>query len=463
MIKGGGLYNELVEYAENKPYPFHMPGHKGAGLFLDGVNPLLCDITEITGFDNLQSPEGLILQSQRAWARLLGADESFFCVNGTTGANIAALLSAAADGQRVIVARNCHKSVYSALVFTGAVPVYIYPEMGDGMCGRVSPDEVRRAVRDNPESRAVVVTSPTFAGSVSDIQAIAEAAHSEGMLLIVDEAHGAHLAFSPYFPSGALSHGADIVTHSIHKTLPSLTQTSVVSIKRGRADRARLAAALAMVQSTSPSYLLMASLDYCRRFLETEGEKAFADYIKRLEDIRGFCGGLNNIRLFDGGRLYDRGKLLLGCSGGGYKAAQILREDYNIELEMAEADYLLAMTSVMDTDSGFAQFKRGLAAADASISLCASEPVYWEAIELPRSATPREAFFCAKEEVELGCAAGRISGGFITPYPPGIPIAAPGELITEDAVIIINRLIKQGAAVHGVSAEGKIQAVERAR
>ena len=281
------LYNKLISYAESGTSPFHMPGHK-MGRGIGEYDIFKTDITEINGFDNLHNPDGIIKDAQEKYASLFGAKKTFFCVNGATGALQAAIMSVCGPNDTVIMARNCHRSVYSAMILTGSKTVYVFPQYcgKSDMPGGILPEDIEKAAKDNQNAKAVVITSPTAAGIVSDVEKIAEIAHRNNMVLIVDEAHGSHFKFNENFPKTALEMGADIVVQSAHKTLPAPTQTAVVHIGSDRTDCERLRETLSITETSSPSYIFMAMLDRCRDFIEKNGKKEYADFSKFIIEER---------------------------------------------------------------------------------------------------------------------------------------------------------------------------------
>ena len=263
------LYDKLMAYSISGHYGFHMPGHKRNTALLGTGLPYGLDITEIDGFDDLHHARGIIREGQECAAKLYHADESHYLVNGSTVGLLSAILGSTRPGDRVIIARNCHKSVYNAIFLNDLKPVYIYPDMipGTDICGPVSAAQAAALIREYPDAKAVIITSPTYDGIVSDVAAIAEEAHKNGIPLILDEAHGAHFGFHPYFPKNGNQLGADLVIHSLHKTMPSLTQTALLHMNGELADRDNVRRYLHMLQSSSPSYILMASIDQCIRLI----------------------------------------------------------------------------------------------------------------------------------------------------------------------------------------------------
>lgn len=490
------LYQTLRKYAAGDVYPCHMPGHKRnpeggemAGFF--GI-----DITEIEGFDNLHHAEGILREAQERANRLYGADETFFLVNGSTAGILAAVMAAARPGEEILIARNCHRSVYHAALMQDLKVHYYRPKMIQeyDICDGVSAEEIGRLLDDHPAIKAVVITSPTYEGIISDVAKIAAAVHDRDKILIVDEAHGAHL--DPHM-GGAVAAGADLVIHSLHKTLPSLTQTALLHVNGGRVNRDRLHGYLAMVQSSSPSYILMAGMDACVRFLEKEGKERFAffreqreNFLKKTENLRYLAIGKmtdlseNEYALLD----WDMGKILISVKDAGMTGKQLsdmLRDDYHMELEMAAATYGLALMTWMDTAEGWQRLADALLLIDDRIEKersgqtrrlikAAKEGMLQEsgpagewpqgtaraAAGLPRTVmTLAQAFHSEHEEVLIKEAADRISADFINLYPPGIPLAVPGEKLTKMLLDHIAENVRKGFTVQGLSAAGKVSVV----
>ena len=455
----------LEGYVQKGQYPFHMPGHKGGrlGAFKE-IGQL--DITEIAGFDNLHQPTGIIHEAQLRLAEITGANESFFLVNGATCGLEAAVLAVCSPGDNVIVARNCHRSVYSALVLAGVHPIYIQPETEpiSGLAGGISPEKLLEIMQRCPHCKAVIITSPTYEGFTSDIKKIQGLACERGMVLIVDEAHGSHFGFHDGFPKSALQCKADIVVQSYHKTLPALTQSAVMHVGGERVDTIRLRQALQMVQTSSPSYLLLASLDECVDFIMHKGKNAFDEYIRRLSAIRNDLVALQNIHLINKQLIgtasifdIDLGKLcflLPVCQYTGGDAMDYLRRNHQMELEMAGRHHILAMTSLADSQEGFERLKLGMLDLDMRIKKAnktlKTVSYAYEDDSFPAMAlSPREGFFASKQSVAIECAVGRICGEFIIPYPPGIPLLVPGEWITNSSVQKIKEALKFGIAMSG--------------
>lgn len=387
------LYDELKAYADSDYYGFHMPGHKRNRDVTGAVLPYEIDITEIEGFDDLHHAGGILKQAQERAAKVFHAEESCFLINGSTAGILSAILGCTQRGDRILVARNCHKSVYHAIYMNELEPVYLYPEYQEcGVNGAVSPQEVRCILeQDFSEGekkrgdgrgniRAVVITSPTYDGIVSDIGQIAGIVHSYKIPLIVDEAHGAHFGFHPYFPENANTKGADVVIHSIHKTLPSLTQTALIHMNGVIVSRERIKKYLDIMQTSSPSYVLMAGMDACISLLDSEKkEPLFENYVRLLRSVRGKLGKMRHLRLVDlaetkeicqissGYVLQDYSKILISVKNTKYSGKQLydrLLKEFHLQMEMAAGSYVLAMTSAADTEEGFARLAEALLQID---------------------------------------------------------------------------------------------------
>ena len=459
------LYQYLKEYSK-EIYPMHMPGHK-RNFSIVGETPLKeIDVTEVDGTDDLHDPEGIILKSMEKTAELYG---SYFCryvVNGSTCGILSAIYAFTERGDRVLVARNCHKSVYNAINICGLLPVYVTPEYDDefSINGSISPALVEKALNEYPDIKLCVLTSPTYEGVVSNISAISKILHEKNIPLAVDEAHGAHLGFSEYFPKGAIKSGADCVIHSTHKTLPCLTQTAAVHICKSlwegeelqEACR-KLTEALGIFETSSPSYVLMSSIDQCMNYLSENSAKAFESYKNMLEDFSEKAKDLKYIKILCKGNDkkenhksfydFDSGKLVISLKNtslGGAEFEKILREKYKIQTEMTSLNYCVAMTSFCDSEKGFERLFNALSHIDqeygAENIFINENTMGGKIIEPPVSIY--EARKCQKEYVSLEEAEGKICGEYVFAYPPGIPIFAPGELISKELTEEIKSLYK---------------------
>ena len=464
------LYKELEDYSHKDYYPFHMPGHKRNPFSVDGKFPFERDITEIDGFDNLHHPEGILKRAQEGAARLYGSKECFFSVNGSTAAILSAISAAVSRGGQILMGRNCHKAVYHALYLMNLKPIYIYPQTEEhlGINGGISPSRVERELEENKEIQAIILTSPTYDGIVSDIKKIAEIAHRYQIPLIVDEAHGAHLRFSDYFPVSAVDLGADVVIQSLHKTLPSMTQTAVLHLLSDRVDREKIQRFMGIYQSSSPSYILMASIDACMEKMEKDGEKMYREYIGMLKDVRRRLSACKHIRLvgedligsrgvFD----YDRSKLIFSAKKSsltGKELYQILLERYHLQMEMESENYVLAITSVGDTEEGFLRLCEAIEEIDrkeaGSYQPEEEEEIFKDSlsnIKMKQVMTITQAMEAPVKKYALTESIGQISAEFVYLYPPGIPLLVPGELITGQFVRNVRRYMEKGLNIQGLS------------
>jgi len=423
----------MQDYLGKDIYPFHMPGHKRNHMFFP-VGLADFDMTEIPGMDILHSATGIIRHLQDAIADFYGADESFLLVNGSTAGIIAAICATCNDGSKLYAARNGHVSMYNGMALAGASPIYIMPEITpDGLVCGINPNMV-----DNIEHGAtVLIVSPTYEGFVSDIEAIAEKVHARDGILIVDEAHGAHFSFHDMFPTSALDLGADIVVQSFHKTLPALGQMAVLHVKGTRVDLARINFFLQAVQTTSPSYMLMAQLDYALNMLWKRPE-LFDMYANRLTALRNAlaAGDSDAIRLSGTEKagqygIYDidMGKLLFHVP---YDISKILASDYRIQIEMAGGNHMLAMTSVADTDEGMQRLWAAIGSLNIKLTSQKhmQQPIY-KPINPEIVIPPRQAISCPTKLVPWEESPGHVAAEIVATYPPGIAYVAPGERIPE--------------------------------
>lgn len=430
------IYNNLIEYTNEKYYPFHMPGHKRNTELMDMVNPYSIDITEIDGFDDLHSPEGIIHEVIEKAAYLYSAEETFFCVNGSTGGLLGSITACMGNRKKILIARNCHKSVYNAVLLNHLEPIYIYPEWKEkwNINSQISPQSVEKLLMTNCDVGIVVITSPTYEGMVSDIEKIAEVVHKFNIPLLVDEAHGAHFGFNNAFPKSSIQLGADIVVQSLHKTLPCFTQTAMVHINSRFVNKEQVKKYINIFQTTSPSYLFMASIGQCIHLLEEKRESLFKSYVDKLQEFYQKCEQLNCIELLreETGQK-DLGKLVISVKNStmtGKWLYDILRNKYYLQMEMAADHYVIAMTSIADTKEGFDSLWNALKEIDCLLEQIKREKInvkydYPSMVYTPWVAEGKEA-----ETVYICKSEGRITKEYIYLYPPGIPILVPGEQIS---------------------------------
>lgn len=423
--------------------PMHMPGHKRGTLLAPYLRDLgaALDLSEIEGLDNLHRPEGILRESMQMAAGLYGAAASFYLVGGSTVGILAGVRALTRPGDKVILQRASHLAVHNAIALCQLDPVYLYPpRLPDaGITGSLSGEALAQAIAGHPDARLLVISCPSYEGVLSDLPALTALAHKAGMRVMVDAAHGAHLGLSKLFPPGAVASGADIVVQSLHKTLPSLTQTAIAHAC-DPIVASRLAAQLDVFQTSSPSYLLLASIDGCVRLLRERGDELFGFWRAMLDRFRAQTDDLRSLRVFDGRDPlvfdHDPGKLPVICRGAGITGRRLmarLREEYHIELEMAFDDCALAMTGMGDEEGSLLRLSRALHALDKGLVPAKYAPLMPD-IKPHRAFLPHEALAREAELVPLALCLGRVSAEYLSIYPPGAPVLVPGESIDGEAL-----------------------------
>ncbi|AEF92944.1 Arginine decarboxylase [Desulfotomaculum nigrificans CO-1-SRB] len=462
------LWEALIKHRLSQAAQLHVPGHRGgqgmAPEFLDLAGTGLCqiDLTEIPGLDDLHHPQGPIAEAQKLAAELYQADKSFFMVNGTSGGLMALILTCCGQGNKILVPRNAHRSVISGLILSGAMPVYYCPPGIKEFACLAGPDagQIEQYLKQFPETRAVVCVHPTYYGVAGDIAAVAEVCHSRGIPLLVDEAHGAHLKFHPDLPPDALSCGADAVAQSTHKLGGSLTQSSLLHLKSNLINDDRLADALRMVQSTSPSYLLMASLDVARRQLARQGRELLDKAVSLARWCRQELARISGVRVLDqqylggsGAKYLDVTRLtvsLLEAGISGYRAAELLAQKYGVMVEMADYAGIVAIISIGTTRK---DVERLVKAVKSIVTAETGSPLPLQpALNLPEPVvrlSPREAWFKEGKPVPLKQSLGKISAETVAVYPPGIPVLCPGEEITGPVLEYLAAVQQGGFHIQG--------------
>jgi len=475
------LDQKLQNNSNSDCYPFHMPGHKRRTI--DFSNLYSLDITEIEGFDNLHHPQGILKEAQQRAADLYDAKETFYLVNGSTAGILSAISAALPRLGTLLMSRNSHRSAYHAACLRGLETVYLLPAATEfGISGSVSPAHVAKALEDLPQIAAVFITSPTYDGVTSDIRTIAEIVHAYDFPLIVDEAHGAHFAFSDEFPESALSCGADLVIQSLHKTLPSFTQTALLHVNSDRIDRDILKHFLSVYQTSSPSYLLMMSMDQCIRFMGKKGTDFMEKYIQQLKSFYQQAKSLKHLKVFDKTSVseeicfdHDMSKILISVGDSemtGQKLYHKLLNSYHLQMEMCAGHYTTALTSIMDTPEGFQRLSRALKEIDEKISVSKNgsktdaKVIYGKrpgrsklltSIDIFQNPKPQMPIALAieqpSERLSLKASTGHISQEFVYLYPPGIPLIAPGEILTGKIIRVIDQCQNLCLSVEGLSDE----------
>lgn len=473
----------LLEHASRKSVSFHMPGHKGSDLykrFGQGdflQNMMGCDITEITGADNLFQSESIIKEAQDQYAKLYDVKKSYLLINGTSGGLIAAIMATVPKGKKLIMARNSHKSVFNALNLADIQPVYAYPEILaksgisgiSGISGAILPEEIEALLKANPDAEAVILPSPNYYGICSDIEAIAKVVHDHDKVLIVDQAHGAHLKFFSKFavkgfPLSAEEAGADIIVNSIHKTLASFTQSAVLNVNSDRIDPYTLEDKLQAIQSTSPSYLLMASLDINRQILADHGRELMGEWADNINLFYENAGKIKGLSYIDKVPGMDWTKINISFERLGLTGADLekLLMDRNIFVELYSGNLVMCMTGIGNTRSDIEKLLVALREISASrnhVELLAGEPAEVDVLssgEYKRAKIypiPTERF-----KVPLLEAEGLVCASSLIPYPPGIPLICPGEIYEKETLIYLKSLRDHGGKVIGIGDDGNILA-----
>ena len=440
----------LRENARSGTLPMHMPGHKRNAAFLGGELPYELDITEISDFDDLHDMSGVLRALADSAAALYGAAAAFPMVNGSTGGILAAVRAAAGymPGGSIVMSRFSHKSVYNAAELCALSPVYLMPEQD----GRISPSDVETAIQSTGDIRCVIITSPSYDGVVSDIAAIAEITRAHGVPQIVDAAHGAHFGFSEHFPQNATRLGADVEIVSLHKTLPALTQSSLLLVGGGALiATSELERQLRVFETSSPSYVLLASIDRCLKLLCEDSGSLFDAHADNLRYFYDKMCDLKNLSVRNtlGNTGYDMGKVIISTNSSnitGKKLKKLLLEQHNIELEMAMPDYALAMTSICDMRASFEQLGGALLQIDAGLQCEKRSDV--ESYSCPsRVMTPVEARRKIGEPVLFRHAARRVAIEYVWSYPPGVPLLVPGEAVDDGVVRYVEALQAEGIDV----------------
>lgn len=463
------LFTAMKNYIADKAMAFHTPGHKQGKGIPDEMREIIMpdglkmEVSLMEELDDIHGATGCIKEAQDLAADLYGADESRFFINGTTGAIHAMLLTALNPGDKVIVPRNAHRSVLGGLVLVGATPVFIQPEIDEklGIAMSITPNEVQKVISENPEAKALVMVYPTYYGVAGDIKKIAQIVHENDMVLLVDEAHGPHLLFSDRLPMQALDAGADIVAQSTHKILGSMTQTSLLHMKKNRVDVERFNKMCSLVQSTSPNYLLMASLDTARKQMATNGRELVEKAVDLAENLRRRINEIDGLYCFGKEYMNSAGKFALdvtkltvsvrelGISGA--QAEHILRHKYKIQCELSDFYNLLFIISYADGQYECDYLYNALKSlAEEFIGKKQKELVQIKLPSLPEYVlSPREAMFKQTKKVEFKQSAGKIAGEMITFYPPGIPIIYPGEKISKEIIDYVDLQKNNGGNVIG--------------
>ncbi|MDF1617597.1 aminotransferase class I/II-fold pyridoxal phosphate-dependent enzyme [Petrocella sp. FN5] len=456
------LYDHLKSY-NHKIYPMHMPGHKG-GRYRLVKDAYTIDVTEVPGTDHLYQASGILKESMDYISKLYGTKRTIFLVNGSTMGILSAIGGIHEAEDTVLVARNCHQSVYHGITLFKLKPLYIYPEVTQfGLVGGIDPRKVEEILIANPKILSFIMTSPTYEGFISDIESIGKICNRYNVILIVDEAHGAHLPFSKSLPDSAIKLGADIVIHSMHKTLPTFTQSALMHLNLEKESERKVLRMLQMLQTSSPSYIMMAQMDLCIRQLMYQ-EKLWTSHLKHLEKVHKVLNKMKSIRSLNTYRSIEEGIiakdpykhiLLFDKSDiSGHDCNHLLRKKYNIQLELSSKVHALGFFSIADSKSALASYAKAIRAIDKKLKpLKKSTKIVSGFDRNQKSLEPYEAFAKNSERIPLHQSVDRIAASMITPYPPGIPMVVPGERITEDLIKQIYKWEEEGLEILGYEDE----------
>jgi len=473
-MKKSILKKQLDHLNKNNHFRFHMPGHKGSGNDFDIFT---YDTTEIPGADNLHDPKGVIAEVQEKCAKVYGSEETAILVNGSTTGIQSAILGACSPGEKLIVPANCHRSVFGALALGRIEGVFITPEFDEvmGFAKEVSLDCVKEAIIKYPQSRGMVLTNPTYYGTTSDVKAIGEFLHGLGKFLIVDEAHGAHLHFHKELPMDAIAAGADVSIQSTHKILGSLTQSSLIHFQGSRINRQLVKFFLSLLQSSSPSYPLMISVEEAVDQACEKGEEIFKKIIDAHEDFSKNQSPNAPIFLYkghDSDSGYDQSKWLFHTRGiPGGLVEEILLKTYGIQCELSGNDHVLAMTGIGTTQSDLGALTRAI--DDLNKKILSGEFKDHAIISSPVLPTEKliagalktevplwKGIYDEKEKCPLAEANGRLAGDFIIPYPPGIPVLLPGSRINKEMIAGLSHLMDNGIIIVGINKNRELLLLE---
>ena len=476
------LLEALQTLTQRHHAPFYAPGHKqGQGIpqplaDLLGMSVFRADLPELPDLDNLFTPEGVILEAEKLAAAAFGAEQTWFLVNGSTAGVMAAILATCNAGDKIILPRNIHQSAIAGLVLSGAIPIFINPEydLVTDLAYSITPAAVAAALKRYPDAKAVMIVYPTYQGVCGDVKAIAELTHQHNIPLLVDEAHGPHFAFHPDLPPSALSMGADLAVQSTHKVLGAMTQASMLHVVGHRVDRERLNKALQLIQSTSPSYVLLASLDAARQQMALHGEALMSRTLKLADVARTQISKIPKLSVLEplstpGFCALDRTRLTVKVSElglSGFEADDIFLEQLGVIAELPTLQHLTFIISLGNTEADIEQLVQAftqIAQTDyhpnSTLSL---QDVFqrWKSDFLfihPSSfilypaISPREAFFAPTETLPIDQTPDQISAELICPYPPGIPTLMPGEVINPAALEYLQQVLQLGGNITGCS------------
>ncbi|WFD10429.1 aminotransferase class I/II-fold pyridoxal phosphate-dependent enzyme [Tepidibacter hydrothermalis] len=454
------IINKLNDMKNSEIISFHVPGHKNGKIF-DRLgysdfkkNIVNIDTTEIPGTDNLHSPEEIIKESQEIAAKVFKSDHTFFLVNGTTCGIQAAIMSVCSLKDKIIVNRDCHQSVINTCILGDIEPVYVNPHIdkSSGISLGVSLRDIEMLIEEDEDIKAVLITSPTYYGINTDIKSISEYLHKKNKILIVDEAHGSHIGLSERLGVSAIQQGADISIQSTHKTLPCFTQASMLHVNSNKIDINRLKSFLRIVQSSSPSYIMMSSIEMAVEIYKYHGKELMKELISNIDRTKDYINNLKNIYLYDykGNDITKMYIITKNLNRSGYEIEDILRKKYNIQVELSNPYGVLLICSIGNDNYDFEKLIQALEYIDNEIGdedlLEIDYPNH-----IPQKAlNPREAFYSNKKRIPIKEGIGKICAEYIIPYPPGISLLSPGEIITEEIIDYIQKCKRIGMNITGI-------------
>ena len=457
----------LLDYVNNGFVSFDVPGHKKNNINMEmeeffGEKILKLDTNSMKCLDNLQNPMGVIKKSQQLMAETYGADRAFYLVNGTTSGIQTMIFSALKHGEKILLPRNAHKSVINSLILAGVVPEYLdleYNKDFDLFTG-ICTDKIEEKFQNDKDIKAILIINPSYYGICCNLEEIIKTAKKYEKIVLVDEAHGAHFRFNNRLPKSAIELGADMVATSLHKTGGSLTQSSVLLLNKGKIREEKVEETINIFTTTSASYLLMSSLEIAGNYLRNHGEKRlntiidFADYFK--EKITGFYDVLDANILNDSTVSgFDTTKLVINTSKyniTGFQLYDMLRDEYRIQVELADFHNILCILSIGDTKENVDRLLEALIEISGKLKKRTEKSEYKDFVSIPKQIiAPRNAYYKKKVSVELRKSIGKLSGEMITVYPPGIPIISYGELIEEEIVECLERLRENNCVVDGIA------------
>lgn len=453
------ILNKLEELKDDNLTSFHVPGHKTGKIFWKlGYKNILekiytLDTTEIDGTDNLHNAKEIIKQSQDRAARVFNSDKTIYLVNGTTCGIEASIMAVCNPKSKIIVNRDCHQSVINACILGDIEPVYIKSKVckKTNVIMGVDVENTKSVINNNLDAKAIVLTYPTYYGKTFDLKSVCDYAHSKNIIVIVDEAHGAHLQLSDSLPKSAIEQGADIIIQSTHKTLPSFTQSSMMHVKGNRVDRNKIESMLRFLESSSPSYVLLTSLELAVDIYDKYGIKLMEDLLSNINNFKSKFRNNQNIIIDND---MDKTKIFISLKKlgiTGYELDNILREKYKIQVELSNYYGVLLICTIGNDEEDFVRLKRALG----DLTLNIKDKKLLEYINYPESIpekvlNPRQAFYSDKQSTKLEDSIGKVSGEYIIPYPPGISLISPGEIITQEIITYIQEGVKSGMIVSGI-------------